>query len=203
MLRTKPLLFFFIKAFIIYLILAAPFSFYDEGYGRFYRKVAGNLFNHFDGNGFVRFTEVQDKAMTRVNVGNYDQIKKDGTAETTYGFLNIRYLAYLPTVLLISLILASPVNWKRKVFALLTGLLLFTAFIMILQWLNIMFLSIRASWLNLAVYSDTKKNILNFAYRYLVEMPGFTRFLVVLIWLLVTFRIDDVKILKRPARNDS
>jgi hypothetical protein len=202
MLRTKPLLLFIIKAFIIYLILAAPFSFYDELYGRFYRKTAVSLFNHFDGNGFARFTEGKNKAITLVNVGNYDQIKKDGTCETTYANLNIRYLAYLPTILLISLILASPVPWKRKTISLLIGLLLLTSFVMFLQWLHIMICGIRAPWVNLTAISEFKKNTVIFAYQYLVEMPGFSRFLVVVIWLLVTFRKDDLKILIQPAPRD-
>jgi hypothetical protein len=196
MLRTKPLLFFIIKAAIIYFVLAAPFSFYDEMYGKLYRKCAVGLFYNFHGNGFVRFAEGNEKSITRINVGNYDQVRSDGTGKTTFGYLNIRFLAYLPTALLISLILASPVNWKRKLQSLLIGLFLLTAFIMLLQWLHIMYLSIRAPWLNLIDYSETKKNNFNLAYKYLVEMPGFSRFLVVLIWLLVTFRIDDLKILK-------
>jgi hypothetical protein len=199
MLRTKPLLFFIIKAVVIYLILVAPFSFYDEFYGKIYRGIASPIFNHVGGNGFTRFTEVKDKAITLVNLGNSTQIKKDGTAETTYGLLNVRYLAYLPTVLLISLILASPVPWKRKLISLVAGLLLVTAFIMFLQWLFIMFLAVRAPWINLSGITEAKTNFINFGYKYLVDMPGFSRFLVVVIWLLVTFRMDDLKILKRPS----
>lgn len=195
MLRTKPVLIFFIKAAIIYIILALPFSFYDEMYGKFYRKCASGMFSTFHGNGLARFVEGNEKAVTRVNVGNSEQIKSNGTLETTFGYLNIRFLAYLPTILLIALILASPVNWKRKLLALVIGLLLLTVFIMFLQWLHLMYLSIRATWLNLIDFSESKKNTLNQAYKYLVEMPGFSRFLVVLIWLLVTFRKEDLKIL--------
>lgn len=195
MLRTRPILIFIIKAVIIYSILAVPFSFYDEMYGKFYRKCAASMFSTFHGKGLARFVEGDEKAVTRINVGNTEQIKPDGTLETTFGYLNIRFLAYLPTILLIALILASPVNWKRKLLALVLGLLLLTIFIMFLQWLHLMFLSIRATWLNLIDFSESKKNAYNLAYKYLVEMPGFSRFLVVLIWLMVTFRKEDLKII--------
>lgn len=197
MFRTKPLLLFILKAAVVYMILAAPLSFYDEMYGKFYRKIAGNLFSTFHTHGIARFAEGYEKSITRINVGNYEQVEKSGALQTTFGYLNIRFLAYLPTVLLISLILASPVNWKRKLLALVIGLFLLTAYIMLLQWIHILFLSIRATWLKLFDFSESKKHIINLAYKYFVQMSGFTRFLVVLIWLLVTFRIDDLKILKK------
>lgn len=201
MLRTKPLLFFIIKAAVIYILLAAPVSFFDDVYGKIYRKCATTLFHRFHGKGFAQFTEGEYKAIIRVNVGNLDQVRKNNTAPTTYGYLNIRYLGYLPTILLITLILASPVTWKRKAMALILGLLLLNAIIIMEQWLHLMFLSIRATWLNLVYFSETKKNIINLAYNYLVRMQGISRFLVVLIWLLVTFRKADLKILIRPSGN--
>ncbi len=199
MFRTKPLLFFIIKAAVIYILLAAPVSFFDGVYGKIYRKCASTLFHRFHGKGFAQFTEGEDKAIIRVNVGNLNQIRKNNTAPTTFGYLNIRYLGYLPTILLITLILASPVTWKRKAMALILGLVLLNAIIILEQWLHLMFLSIRATWLNLVDFSESKKNTINLAYNYLVQIQGISRFLVVLIWLLVTFRKTDLKILMRSS----
>ena len=112
MLRSKTLLLFLLKAVIIYGLLSLPLSFYDEVYGNFYRKVAEVFFSKFRETGFVKFSECKEPAKTHINVGNYALVRPDGSCDTATADINTRYLGFIPTILLISLVMASPVSWK-------------------------------------------------------------------------------------------
>jgi hypothetical protein len=125
-LRGRTLGLFLVKAMVIYVLLAAPFSFYDSFYGEFFRACSRSFFDGFQGNGYLMLTKQEDKCITHVNVINRKQIRPDGSARSAGVDVNTRYLGYIPTILLISLVLASPVPWKRKFVALLIGLILVT-----------------------------------------------------------------------------
>ena len=193
--RRKPLLLFLIKAILIYALLAAPFSFYDETYGKFYRKYGDRFFHRFHGNGLTIFSEGEEKFKTHVDVGNYTLVRADTTVDTVLSVVNTRSIGYLPTVLLISLIISSPVSWKRKLMALLLGFVLLTSFIMFQLWILIIHLCAHNKSLNLYDFSKGQKNVIDFTYNGIVVSGGFSWFIVVAIWLLVTIRKDDLMIL--------
>ena len=195
--QRKPILLFLLKTILIYALLAAPFSFYDEAYGKFYRTYGNKFFHRFHGNGLEMFSEEEEKYLTRMAVGNYAQVRADNTVETFYRTINTRISGYLPTVLLISLVLSSPVQWKRKMLALILSFVLLSIYIIFQQWIIIFYLSAHNHSLNLYDFSEGQKNIIDFIYRGVVEMLGFSWFIVVVIWLLVTFRKDDLKVLNK------
>ena len=56
MFKSKSVLMFVLKASLMYGLLAAPFSFYDIEYGKFYRVISGALFTTFHKIGYTAFT---------------------------------------------------------------------------------------------------------------------------------------------------
>jgi len=193
MLRSKTLLLFLLKALLIYGLFSAPFTFYDEAYGKFYRKVAGVFFSKFRETGFVKFREWKAPATTHVNVGNYALVRPDGTSRTTFVDINTRYLGYIPTILLISLVLASPVPWKRKTIALITGLILVMLLIMFKQWIALLSLCEESQWLELTNFTGTRKTLLTFTNTFISVSSSAVLYFVVAVWLLVTFRVEDFR----------
>ncbi|MEO8145979.1 MAG: hypothetical protein ABI723_00015 [Bacteroidia bacterium] len=195
MLKAKPVLLFLIKATVIYALLAAPFSFYNTLYGVFYRATAKVFFDKINHTGFVLFSEGRENYITHFNLGNDALVKPDKTTDTVYDDVNIRYRGYLPLVLLIALVLASPVAGKRKAYGLLIGAVAVTLIVMLKQWLHILYLCGHNPWLMLYNLSEGQKKTIDFIYSNYVSTLPPTLFLVVAIWILITFRRDDLKLL--------
>jgi hypothetical protein len=193
MLRSKTLLLFLLKAILIYGLLSAPLAVYDETYGKVYRQIAGFFFSKFRETGVVKFREWKEPATTHINIGNYNLVRPDGTSKTLYVDINTRYLGYLPTILIISLVLASPVSWKRKLIALPSGLILVTLLVMFKQWIALLWLCDGAPWIQLTNFAETGKKMLTLANTLISVSASTVLYFVVLIWLMVTFRVDDFK----------
>jgi hypothetical protein len=191
--RYKTLLFFVLKAIIIYVLLTAPFSFYDEMYGNFYRSCGKLFFDRFHGNGIARFTEGSEKKITRIDIGNITQLDATGQLKTAWVNTETRGFGYLPTVLMIALVIASPVSWRRKLIALLAGVSLVTLLVMFRLWLQIMYLCEQFPWLNLYQFGDTQKKIIEYVYQAIVIPINMALYFVIIVWLLVTFRKEDLK----------
>jgi len=193
MLRSKTILLFLLQAFIIYGLLSLPFSVYDDAYGNFYRKMARSCFGEFRDNGFVKFSECREPKVTLENIGNYTLVHPDGSAKTATDTFNTRYLGYIPTILLISLVLASPVPWKRRLISLAAGLILVTLLILFKHWLRLLWLCNENTWLQLTNFTDTNNKLFNFIYNFISVSSSTVLYFVVAIWLLVTFRAGDFK----------
>ena len=194
MFKSKTLALFLLKAVVIYGLLAFPFSFYDQLYGDFYRKLAGTFFNTFRETGLVKFREGTKPELTHINIGNRALPRGPGGAIKTLPIdINTRYLGYLPTILLISLVLASPVPWKRKLMALALGLALVTLLVLFKQYISLLWRCDQNPWLQLTDYGEKGKTLLNSAYRFIATTSSSVLYFVVAIWLLVTFRLDDLR----------
>lgn len=196
MLRKKTLLFFVLRVIVIYGFFSVPFSFYDDAYGKFYRKVAVVFFKKFRDKGLVVFRETKDPCKTWVDIGSYAIVNPDGTLNTAAIKINTRNLGYFPTILLISLVLASPVPFKRRLIALITGLILVTLLIIFKQWIALLWLCEQNSWLHLTNFTGTGKKLLIFFNSFISVSAGTVLYFVFVIWVIVTFRREDFPIRK-------
>jgi hypothetical protein len=151
------------------------------------------LFHHFLGTGIGLYNESKDAKTTNIQIGNLSLLDKNKQLKAGSFDVNTRYRGYIPTVLLISLVLASPVPWKRRLFALIAGLILITAFIMLKQWIHLVFICQQIEWLKMDDFSARQKSITEFVYLNYINTIGPSLFVTVVVWLVVTFRIDDLK----------
>ena len=194
MLQSKQIVFFFLKALVIYGLLVLPLSF-DTSYAKFYRVCGKQFFGKIQGKGFVMFNESKGKYDTRIIMGNYAQVLPNGKAAVVSRPLSVHYMGYMSTILLVSLVLATPIVWKRKLVSLIIGLVLLTLFIMFKQWIHLLFLNISNPWLRLYQFNDAQKTIIEYLYPKLADSLGTSWFVVVVIWLLISFRKDDLKMI--------
>src|SRR6185436_15531588 len=193
MLQRKQVYLFLLKAIAVYALLALPLRTYDEQYGKFYRSVSTSLFAKFGDSGLTRFRGTADKKVTNVYVGNYAQVQEDKTTRTAISDINTRYRGYMPTILFIALVIATPLPFRRKMFVLLFGLFLVTAFVMVKQWIHLQYICEQNPWLNLVEFSDSGKRNVEFFYNTFVAYISPTLFLVVAIWMAVSFRLADLQ----------
>jgi hypothetical protein len=191
--RYKTLLIFFLKAIVIYLLLTAPFPFYDNMYGKFYRSCGKVFFDRFHGTGIARFSPGNENRITRLDVGNVTQLDANNQLKTAWVNTETRGFGYLPSVLLVSLVLASPVSWRRKIIALIIGLTLVSLMVMFRLWFQILYLCEQYPWLNLYNFGETQKKIIEYAYQTIVIPINMVLYFVIIVWLLVTFRKEDLK----------
>jgi hypothetical protein len=104
--------------------------------------------------------------------------------------LDTRSIGWDPTALTIALILATPVPWRRRGWALLWGLVLVNLFILfsLQSWIwnaspNISLTTLSPFWKEMA--DDLEYT--------LITQMGVSFSMPVLIWIVVTFRLEDAR----------
>ena len=137
------------------------------------------------------------KYVTHVQIGNTTKILRDGTTTLANADFNTRYRGYIPTVFFISLLLASPIPWKRKLFSFIAGMILLTAVIMLKQWIHLMYICQQTDFLSLYNFTPEEQKKLDFYYVNFANYSGSSLIIVIVIWLLVTFRKSDLEIIKK------
>ncbi|MFQ5491167.1 MAG: hypothetical protein ACE5GE_10630 [Phycisphaerae bacterium] len=125
--RIKPLLWFFLKLVLLYALLMAPWPGLRSAYAATFRFVGRLCFTHFGQDGRVTF-EPHEYAFgqtdTELILHNRRQPDTRGTVTC-----DSRLRGYFPTAFVIALILATPLPAKRRLRALLWGLLAVNVFV--------------------------------------------------------------------------
>lgn len=201
MLRNKSIFYFLIKAIIIYAILSLPISFYDALYGAFYRNCCNRLFAKIDDTGFANFKAAKGAYDTQINIGNYKQVSTDNKATLAVRHVNAHYSGFLPTALFISLLLATPIPLRRKAVSFIFGFVLVTCFIMLKQWILLINICQNTAWLDLYELSEKQLKLLDYFYPKLIPYLGTSWFFVVVIWLLVSFKRDDLQQMSQVSQS--
>lgn len=185
---------------VAYGLLMALWPVWGATYVRFYRAGAALLFESPGSRALVRFSR-STETIDEVKVTFYDRRRSDG-----YGRLvplmriahDVRYGDYIYTAFVTALVLATPVPWKRRGWALVGTLVLmhvFMAFrlgILILHLLRsdqVALLTLSPFW-NAVVSLGVQVFTINI-------LPGFV--VGILVWFLVTFRRRDWPQFLMPA----
>jgi hypothetical protein len=192
----RTILKFIIIAALIFGVFAIRLSWTDHVYGKFYRATGELFFSHIAGNGFVRFSSTEDPDLTKINTGNIELKAPGGGYKTQAVKISTRNHGYLPTLLLFALIIASPVPIKRKLFAILAGFILIMAWIIVKQWIHILYIISENPWLDLYNLSSSKQKIVSYLYEGFVFSLTPSYSFVVIIWFLVTFRKEDLSLIR-------
>ncbi len=134
---------FFLLTGVSFAVLMAPWPGLEHGYAYLFRTVSNAFFTQywFWPDGSVRFLNLRDLKPGDVAPGTpviHDDRAKDTLMELrsrrapeTVGYLRAssRYSGYETTAVLLALILATPVPWRRRGWAMFGGLLLVHLFI--------------------------------------------------------------------------
>jgi hypothetical protein len=129
--QPKQVIGFLCVFVLVYGLLMSPWPSLGAAYSRIYRAGAALLFESFGSKGVVRFEELSDEEYdTKIVFYSRDQVSPDGKM-VPIGFMrhSSRRSAYIYAAFLTALILATPISWNRKGWALLWGMILVHGFI--------------------------------------------------------------------------
>ena len=191
--KNKLVFLFILKSIVIFSILALPFGFFDTAYAKFYSGISKICFKKFDRTGFAVFSITKPATNMHIELGNQLQANSSGMVRTATSDVNIRYRGYIPTIFVLSLILASPVSRKRKLYSILFGIFLITVFVMIKQWIHIVYMCHQQNWISLYSFSPGTQKTFKFLYLDFANYNGSSIIFSIVIWILVTFKRRDLE----------
>ena len=120
---------FLIRFVVVFGLLIFPSPAWNELYGKGFRAVGNAVFARDDEKCVLYFeghrqTQGFSAVDTRINIGNRHLVDNNGKGPAAFLVLNTRSVGWLPTALTVALIVATPVPWWRRCWALLWGVLL-------------------------------------------------------------------------------
>ena len=184
---------FLCRFVLIFGLLILPWPGWDELYGHYFRTLGQIAFTREGEKRVVLFEEHEIKhgftvLNSRIIMGNRDLADDTGKGPSKIVDLDTRSIGWVPTALTAALILATPIPWQRRCWALLWGLLLVHGLILftLLTWI----------WnespdLSLSTLTPFEKQITDDLEYTFMNQLGASFSVPVLIWLLVTFRRQD------------
>ena len=192
MLRN-PIFAFLCRFALIFGLLILPWPQWNELYGEYFRALGQMAFSR-EGEKRVVFFERHElqhgfsSLNTRMTLGNRDWADASGKGRGEIVDLDTRSIGWVPTALTAALILATPIPWRRRTWALLGGLLLIHCFILfsLQTWIwN------ESPGLSLTTLSPFWKMVVDDLQYTLVTQMGASFSVPVLIWIVVTYRRED------------
>jgi hypothetical protein len=181
-----------------------PWRTLEQGYGRLFTafgnlllSAAGGDSGLFGTTGAAKLEADYDgdpQHDVRIGVVNFGNAGKAGALGTKR--FSSRHVGYMPTVTFVALVLASPVAWSRKGWALLWGLLLVHVFVIV-----------RFGFVVLEAFHGSEAHclfqvcppwsgILRLLFNVTAVVPATTYLVPLVIWILVTFRREDLDALR-------
>lgn len=192
MLRGPDIRGFLWRFTLVYGLLIIPWPGFDRVYGVYFRAVNQSLLARDDTRKQVGFeavpVELHHRLDSRLVLINRNQPDHDRNSAVRYVELDSRSIGWVPTALLLALILASPVSWGRRGWALVWGLLAIHGFILFSVassvWNN-------AAEMSLLAFTPFWKDMAEGMEETLITQVGASFVVPVLIWIVVTFRRHD------------
>jgi hypothetical protein len=159
--------------------------------------VGNAVFAHRDSPFYVKFEALPPRETrapeTTIVVANLALRNAQRETPARHLDVDLRGVAWVPLVWLAALILASPVPGRRKAVAFFWGMLAIHAFILFSLGVYIVNQSDAASGLHLVELSSWAKELTDELENILITQMGASFVVPVLLWILVTFRREDVE----------
>jgi len=193
----KRILGFFALMTVVYVTLMAPWPGLREAYATVVRGGCQVLMGSFGSQGYAVFgpSPSRDPESMSITLG------RKGSRATTSGSIGTRYQAYVPMVLVVAMVLATPLPWRRRALALLWGLILVSLFVAFRIWLQLVVVFETTPGLTLWKLGPSWIWLLSLMDETLGTSTLSTYAIAAFIWLLVTFRSGDwERILGAPSR---
>jgi len=187
MLRRNPIAIFLCRFVVVYAILAGPWLEFDKACGDYFCAICQVVFAADDGPRHLSF-ETSGESSSRRNgmrvvIVNKALLNRDGSGPVR----NVDvHFGRQPAALLVALIVATPISWPRRGWALWWGILS-------LHGLIILFLSFcvwnESAEVLLTTMDPFRKSVAKICRGGLTDQLSLA--IPVLIWVLVTFRRED------------
>lgn len=192
LIRPRQVVKFFCIFVLVYGLLMFPWPGLGAVYSNLYRAGAAFLFESFGLKDVVRFERISDGEYdTKIVFYSRDQASPDGKM-VPIGFINhnSRHAGYIYAAFLTALILATPILWKRKGWALFWGMILIHCFIILSLAIWILY-GLNKEPLSLVLLGPFWKQVLLLTINVFVRNLTFGLVVCVFIWIIVSFRRED------------
>lgn len=200
MLTHRHIAWFLVRVLVIYALLVAPWWLLADSYAAAYRSSSNAAFGSFGAEGLVRFRPSEDGQ----RLGDTTiELRRRGCPKIGKLPLDTRLTGYLATIEVLALIAATILPWRRKLKAMLWGVLLIHGFIGLRLSITLLSMFCR-DWPG-ALYSPGPLvgEILNSVHELVCVSPTPSFVTPVFIWILVTFRQADVSRFAGGSHEDS
>ena len=183
---------------LIYGVLLIPWPGWHKLYGQFYQGMGNTAFGNATEKLYLfcgpNFEKVWPRNFdTLVTMANRDRLDAQGKGPLIRLGLDSWQMGWIPTALSISLPLATPIRWPRRVSALFWSVCLTQCFVFLSLGFFIWNESTRISLLTLAPLWKALTDAIETDVTAPVGVPLFVP---VLIWILVTFRSKDGELIR-------
>jgi hypothetical protein len=115
--------------------------------------------------------------------------------------IDSRGIGFIPTALLCSLVLATPLSWKRRSLALVLGLIAVHTLIFTALQTSIWDLSDDSTGIGLIQFSPFWKTVVSSVEETLVTQMGTSFVAPLMIWAIVSFGRTEVEVLREKMRS--
>ncbi len=202
----KPLVRFLFGVALVYALGIAPWPGLGDAYRSWFRGLGNSVFASPTGLRHVAFEDLprteRRSLDTRIVLANRSQRAPGGTPVRLLD-LDLRGVAWVPVVLTVALILASPLSWGRRLRALGLGLIAIHAFVLFSLWIHLLDNSDAAAGPALVALSPFWTTIVSGLSELLITQFGVGFFMPVAIWAAVAFRCADFAALAPPPISPS
>jgi hypothetical protein len=179
---------------VIFGLLVLPWPGWNAIYGSYFRALGQAVFSRPDDQRVVLFEPHQmqhgfSSLDTQMTLGNRALADSSGKGRAEIVDLDSRSMGWMPTALTMALILATPVPWRQRAWALLWGLLLIHAFILFTLQVCLWDESSAVSLIELSPFWQLIVDELQYT---LITQLGASFSVPILIWILVTIRRENL-----------
>jgi hypothetical protein len=184
---------FLIRFVLFFGLLILPWPGWNELYGQGFRAIGNAIFAR-DGEKCVLYLAAHRQTQgfsaldTRITIGNRELVDSAGKGPATMLGIDTRSIGWIPTALTITLIVATPIPWQRRLWALVLGFILIQGFIAFSIWVYIWNESTNVSLVTLSPFWKQIADGLQYT---LVTQMGISFTVPVLVWISVTFQRGD------------
>lgn len=186
---------FFFLSLIIYGVLAMPWLGLQGVYRSGFCKVGNLVFGsyRFAGIGSAYFQENPNlRGEKDVTIW---MVKRRGRRDRGTVNISSALRGYRALVFLVAMVVATPIAWKRRVWALVWGMLLVNVFVGLRVWLKLYDSFSNAGPAHFFTLEESTKNLLHWCMLMLYSAPEMNFIIPAFIWLLVSFRRNDLALL--------
>jgi hypothetical protein len=183
---------------LVYGMLIAPWPGWNEAYGRGLRFLCGITLGVDDASSIVAFRAAPKwrPLDTEIVIADPRRLDSGGSGPGLVLGLDSRGVGWIPTALLVALVLSTPVPWRRRAVALLAGGLAVNLYVLLAVKIYI--------WSEVLHRGDTAgpllRQVAGGLEETLVTQLGASIVIPVIIWFAVTFRGSDLSGLSRLIR---
>ena len=188
MMPLRPVAGFFIRCMLIYGLLIIPWTGAMDAYRWIFRHVGNALFYRVGSAGTVHFEKLSAADHARDTTLRLTNKRVGSSAGMD---IKSVYTGYRPTIFMVALVLATPISWSRRGWALMWGLLWVSAFVAFRVWLRIVDAFSNDDVIAIYALGPAWKGAVQALMKILVLSPAPGYIIPAVIWMLVTIRRDD------------